>query len=1228
MTEKIEGLSIGLGLDTISVETGLTDLRSKMRLVNSEMKANLSAFDRGDKSLEKYQTTLSGLNKKLEVQKAITDKAKSSYEKMIKEHGEGSKEAEKAAREYNNQVAALNGLDRAVQRTTNELNEMQEEQKKSSSGWTKLSNNLERIGGKLTSVGKGMSMGITAPLTALAFTANRSFYEIEEGLDNVIKATGATGKTLESLQKSFEKVYGKFPVESDVLGDVLGEVNTRFAFMDEQLEESTEKFLKFADITGVDAKKGVQLVARAMGDAGVDAKDYAKVLDIVAASAQITGVSADNLLESITKYGAPMRALGFEMSESVALFASWEKAGVNAEIAMSGLKQSISRWGKEGKDPREEFKKTLKEIQKAPNIAKATSKAIEAFGAKAGPDLADAIQGGRFEFEELLKSLEGSEGIVDQAFDSTQKGSQKFKVAMQNAKLVGADLWRLVEGSLAPTLENLVGKLQKGTEWFGSLSDKSKRTILMVGGFAAALGPVITGLGFAVTGVSALIGGLGLLGSPVGLTVLALGGLAAGYVALDKAMDKPIIKSDIFAGEISDATEKAVGSYMKLDSDATAELDSLAFSQATITQEMADDMVTKYQQMGDKVLTAMKENHGKQLDELQSLFDRSAVLTEEEEAKRIAKLKADQLKEIEAHNENQARIKEIWMTAAHEKRGITDSEAKELAKLQEQSRIKAVEELSASQQEQETILRNLKNNKEIIEAETAANTVRKSVETRDKVVKEANQQYNETVGWATEARDNLGIISAKEADDIIREAERKKNESTSKASDMHDEVLRQAQLQAGEHVSEVNWETGQVLSGWDSMYNGVISAVNWIRGLFGKSSLSKRGTVKENGRQRLKRQNARLEAYALGTPSTGHPGGPAIVGEEGMELAHIPGYGVTLLGTKGPQFIGNLPRGSSVLPNKHTESMLKSYGFPGYKEGIGDYFDVFLKGAGNVWSLMKDKFKLKDSLLPSWLNNHTGSPLSMIGEMATSMIKNLWDGWFGSLGSSSNGYVRNWIAKAVALTGVPSSWIGPLSTIAMKESGGNPKAINLWDINAKSGIPSKGLMQTIGPTFNAHKMPGMDDIWNPVHNAAASIRYILSRYGSVFNVPGIKSMISGGAYRGYATGGRVGDGLYRLGEEGWPEWIIPTDPARRTDAMKLLALAGREITGNKRPHQMPSVNGSDDSIMVKLLDATLQQNQILMKILQKNPSANIDGWDLTKFLWPHMKEYNKIDRAF
>ena len=89
---------------------------------------------------------------------------------------------------------------------------------------------------------------------------------------------------------------------------------------------------------------------------------------------------------------------------------------------------------------------------------------------------------------------------------------------------------------------------------------------------------------------------------------------------------------------------------------------------------------------------------------------------------------------------------------------------------------------------------------------------------------------------------------------------------------------------------------------------------------------------------------------------------------------------------------------------------------------------------------------------------------------------------------------------------------------------------------------------------------------------------------------------------GFATGGLINNpGMYNLAEGGFPEWVIPTDPKRRTDAMKLLALAGRDIQGNKRPNQLPTPSGGNND---SLLAAVMEQNKILMALLQS--SQNIE----------------------
>ncbi|MEU4982454.1 transglycosylase SLT domain-containing protein [Streptomyces sp. NPDC021969] len=96
-----------------------------------------------------------------------------------------------------------------------------------------------------------------------------------------------------------------------------------------------------------------------------------------------------------------------------------------------------------------------------------------------------------------------------------------------------------------------------------------------------------------------------------------------------------------------------------------------------------------------------------------------------------------------------------------------------------------------------------------------------------------------------------------------------------------------------------------------------------------------------------------------------------------------------------------------------------------------------------------------------------------------------------------------WIREARAIMkkhGIPGTYEGIHRNI-MRESSGNPMAINDWDINAINGIPSKGLLQVIPPTFKAYHVPGTSkNIYDPVANIVAACNYAADKYGTMDNV--------------------------------------------------------------------------------------------------------------------------------
>lgn len=117
--------------------------------------------------------------------------------------------------------------------------------------------------------------------------------------------------------------------------------------------------------------------------------------------------------------------------------------------------------------------------------------------------------------------------------------------------------------------------------------------------------------------------------------------------------------------------------------------------------------------------------------------------------------------------------------------------------------------------------------------------------------------------------------------------------------------------------------------------------------------------------------------------------------------------------------------------------------------------------------------------------------------------------------ASGKGGVDDWINQALGILKLDSSYAPGVRNMIMKESSGNPRAINNWDSNARRGTPSKGLMQTIDPTFRQYALPGYDkDVYDPISNIIAGIRYARSRYGDGMIKQGGRKG-SNGKYKGY-----------------------------------------------------------------------------------------------------------------
>lgn len=574
LTAEMKNANAGMAKGAETADSLTTKIQKQSQIVQQE-----------ENKLQALKDQLARLNQNQQQGERIIADLTAKYQNAVQVYGEASNEAAAYAAELGRAQAAQERNRAAAEKLTIQIVNQDTAVKNAQSQVKTFENALDNLDKEVIDVGDdtkettnsginafGVALGNLASqaitlvidkLSDMAKAVKDAYLGFDKGRDAVVKATGATGKAADDLTKSYTNVSKTIKTASgsfEDIGEALGEVNTRFGFTDEQLEESTRQFIKFADITGTDAKNAVRLVSRAMGDAGINAEDYSGILDALAVAAQASGISIDKLTEYITKYGAPMRALGFDTNESIAIFSQWEQAGVNTEIAFSGMKNAISSWSKEGKNAKDEFKKTLEQIAAAPDIASATTQAIEVFGKKAGPDLADAIQNGRFEYSRFLELIENSDGTVNATYDETQTAVDKTALALQNVKTTAAALVNeYVEkyspqiqaaiNSVTQKIEKSVPKIEKAVKWVTDNLPEIEAGIIAIGaGFAAwkvvgIVTAVTTALkGLTVAEAAAVVKtkllNVVMAANPIGLVVAAIAALIAGFVALWKKSEK------------------------------------------------------------------------------------------------------------------------------------------------------------------------------------------------------------------------------------------------------------------------------------------------------------------------------------------------------------------------------------------------------------------------------------------------------------------------------------------------------------------------------------------------------------------------------------------------------------------------------------------------------------------------------------------------------------------
>lgn len=283
--------------------------------------------------------------------------------------------------------------------------------------------------------------------------------QFNDAYDVIRVGTGRTGKALEGLKGDFRAVVTSVPADFKSAGAAVDEINKRLGLTGKPLQALAKQFLELSRITGTDVSTNVRGVARAFGDWEIKTKDQSATLDRFFRASQASGASVDALASQVVKFGAPLRQVGFSLDESIAMFANFEKAGVNTQTMMPGIKMAMKSFFEKGIDPKKGLVAAFRGIQDGSIDA---SKAIKIFGVRAAGDMIEAVKQGRFDLDAMTKSLVDGKDTINDASKDTIGLVESWQL-FKNRAMVGLEPMlvglTVVLDKLGVVIERLPGAL-------------------------------------------------------------------------------------------------------------------------------------------------------------------------------------------------------------------------------------------------------------------------------------------------------------------------------------------------------------------------------------------------------------------------------------------------------------------------------------------------------------------------------------------------------------------------------------------------------------------------------------------------------------------------------------------------------------------------------------------------------------------------------------------------
>lgn len=501
----------------------INDIIQQQKTLKSEMAATASGWDKNTSNMKKAAQETENLTKQVENQEKRVKELSKMLDESSKKYGENDSRTLKWKEALNQATAELNSMKSTLKDLPNSVQAFGKDMQE-------VGDKVKGIGEGMKGVGEGFTKYVTAPLAAVGGLSVAAFNEVDQGLDTIIAKTGATGESLDGFKEVFDNLATSIPTDFATVGDAVGEVATRFQLTGQELEDLTGYFIKFADINKTDVSDAVDQTQKALSAFGLDASSATSLLDTLNTVGQNTGASMDSLLNGLIQNGTAFQEMGLSAEQAAIFMGQMETSGANSETVMQGLRKALKSAAEDG-IPLNEALATLQEtILNGTDSMDGLTAAYDLFG-KSGDQVFAAVQNGTLSFTDLGTAALDSSGSVAEAFDAMKDPTDEATMAMNQAKLAGAEIGKTLLEIAAPAIEKVADIIKDLKDRWDALEPSTQENIVKFGLVAAAIGPVIAIAGSFIGTLGTLISVGGTVVSAIGSIIAVLGGPLTAAIA-------------------------------------------------------------------------------------------------------------------------------------------------------------------------------------------------------------------------------------------------------------------------------------------------------------------------------------------------------------------------------------------------------------------------------------------------------------------------------------------------------------------------------------------------------------------------------------------------------------------------------------------------------------------------------------------------------------------------